>query len=801
MLDDEAAPPEVGPSSSQEVVSSTSEVSPSTSDGGALNKEKEKEKEVKKHRKRLEKKVSSKSSTMPGESTPVKNRSGKKKKATLKKKSTDTIAAVGPSEEAEPSSAETTTTTTTVVQPTSPSFGEVSLMLSPRRDDLSSMPNHSWETFSIPTQLQLFEQAKGMRRMLKTSQQTPAEETAPLIHSEVLRGEALQSLWVTIHRVSVAYQRSTQNLRASYEQISKIWDKYAHSLEDAAASNSQFDTFSHPGLPPLARSISEFCQHAPVIQPRFAPITPFAAAELEDPTIGRQTCDVIHSMLRHDPAAQVSALLRLLAHKNDLVADTLTRWLAEDHREATASLVEHLRYVARLDEALAKYQRSRLRLSTLTPRRKESIPIARLPTAALKTTAAAAEEQEEAPHDGTPKIKIGSFIRKRPQPRGEQGGAAIRLGFSEKAEKKPAFKELIEKEKDYLFSLISIVRMFLVPLRQRIQSSKGMDGVSLLDTEVIFGNVEQIYRMHELALRSLEACVRDWKSSSPGSVFWGFVRGLEIYRTYISNLFYSDDRLVLCLSHSKALRDFIKQQESTIIDLESPTLQAFLQSPVKHLEYLHSTSKKMAKLVGPRDMDFSFFSRSRKFIKQLLLEIESQKQKPMEFIELIELRERLIGWPGSSILQPGRQFVRAYDFVTANDDKQQFHFIVCSDLLLVTHKKGKKTDKLIYDFSATPPEVTLNSIPDSVSRRHCFSLTVPSLSGIKLFLANSQQEKERFFGDVLKASGVTCIFGKPLSELDKENGVPILLLHIASYLRTNLKQQGIFRENGNANQI
>ena len=221
----------------------------------------------------------------------------------------------------------------------------------------------------------------------------------------------------------------------------------------------------------------------------------------------------------------------------------------------------------------------------------------------------------------------------------------------------------------------------------------------------------------------------------------------------------------------------------------------------KHLEYLHGFSKRMAKLVGARDVDFGFFSRSRKFLKQLLTEIEAQKQKPLEVIELIELRDRIVGWPGNnSIVQPGRQFMHTYEF-TSCDDKQPFSFILCSDLLLVAHKKGKKTDKLIYDFSAAPQEITLSSLPDSINRRHSFSLSLPTITGVKLYTAASQQEKEAFFAQVLLAAGVTCIFGKPLSELDKEDGIPVVFKVMEKFLSEHIKMQGIFRENGNANQI
>lgn len=396
---------------------------------------------------------------------------------------------------------------------------------------------------------------------------------------------------------------------------------------------------------------------------------------------------------------------------------------------------------------------------------------------------------------------VSSFIRKKPSL--SRNASVIRLGSVERTEKRPLFQELVDKEKVYIFGLLSLVRVFLIPLRQRLSSPKGIEGVTMDDADVIFGNVEQIYRMHELNLRSLERCLRNWKTSPAGSVFFGAVRGLDVYRAYIYNQFFAFDRLALCTSQSRVFREFVKTQEASIVEGEH-SLATYLQTPIEHLRYLLSFAQRMTKVVGDRDGDYEYFKRSRKAIKMQLAEIAVQKQKPLDVMELMDIRDRLVGWSGPPILSPGRKFHRSYDlFLLGSDDRHVPHtVIVCSDLVLVVHKKGKR--KLVHDCSDVPTAITLASMPDTVTRRHCFTMMSSSM-GMRTFLARKQEEKEQLFSDVLYAAGITCVFGKPLSELTRHfvDGVPRVVRVLCDWLRKEgrLKTVGVFRENGNQNHI
>lgn len=488
-----------------------------------------------------------------------------------------------------------------------------------------------------------------------------------------------------------------------------------------------------------------------------------------------------------------------LKERNNLLSKGLENWASSHLRASLDAARQFEPQVNKLTDEGSKFAQSR----TKAPTNRRVIPIVKLQLSSLNfspsSTPTNSDESESLP-------RVGSFIRRKPSLNRDQ--SAIRLGFVERSEKKPAFQELVQREKDYIYQLITLVRIFLQPLRARINSAKGLEGLTLADTEVIFGNIEQLYRTHELSLRSLERCVRDWKSSAPGSVFYGMCRGLEVYRTYLSNLFFSEDRLTICTAQNRSLREFIKQQENSIpaTAAEAVSLQNSLHAPIAHLRYLHSFSQRMTKLVGQRDTDFQYFRRSKKIIKGILLEVQAQKQKPLEVIELLELRDRLVGWTGAPILTPGRKFHRMYEFAAVTDEKvspKQLLYL-CSDILIVTHKKGKKTEKLMFDYAGAPKDLTLASLPDSVSQRHCFAITFPSV-GIKSFVAKSQDEKEQFFSDILYTSGISRVFGKPLDSFTQQEieGVPNVVHVICTFLRKDgaLRTVGIFRENGNQNQI
>lgn len=97
-------------------------------------------------------------------------------------------------------------------------------------------------------------------------------------------------------------------------------------------------------------------------------------------------------------------------------------------------------------------------------------------------------------------------------------------------------KELVNTEKSYVKNLSTVVKVFIIPLREGIQKNEQIVDTRLINT--IFNDIEAVLGAHDILLTMMDRRLKKWTPHQKvGDVFLkDYMNNFQsVYSTYINN--------------------------------------------------------------------------------------------------------------------------------------------------------------------------------------------------------------------------------------------------------------------------
>lgn len=382
------------------------------------------------------------------------------------------------------------------------------------------------------------------------------------------------------------------------------------------------------------------------------------------------------------------------------------------------------------------------------------------------------------------------------------------------------FRDLLQLERNYINSLKRIADVYLSPLRKAItsKSSSSLSTLSNLlahggtdvliskeDMSSIFGNVEDILRVHMKVCQHFEGLYAKWPFiNNVGETFLKFAPQLTAYGPYVSNSKNSLDTLFRVQQQQPKFKQWL---EDTAIQT-GEDLMGLLVKPLNYINQYQLLLKLWTKKLPPMHRDMANLRNAYVAIKRTNKFIQENYQESTNKAKILDIQRRL----GNSIElnQPKRAFLGEGEITTLEKalmitSEKVRHYFLFKDLIIFCQEDSSKNFKLLNTFIFK--ETTLTD--DTQGNQFILTLTVTGNPNSALKLSFKTREEKVKFGakvkELIDNTKVSRVFAVPLPKLlereKSHDGIPFVVKSTVEHVKKHKETEGIFRLSGSTAEV
>ncbi|KAI8393644.1 Dbl homology domain-containing protein [Radiomyces spectabilis] len=284
-------------------------------------------------------------------------------------------------------------------------------------------------------------------------------------------------------------------------------------------------------------------------------------------------------------------------------------------------------------------------------------------------------------------------------------------------------QQLYASEQAYLQSLSLIMHIFFQPLRkgQKSSSFKFLSMKKTICTEKemrwLFGNLEEIYQVHQHILQSLEERLKIWGPTQIISdVLLTWFSYLKCYHVYLDNY----DVAVTTYERLTRYEPFKKFIDSAHKDatLKGATLLSLLQIPAGCVSRYAQLMSKLADATTPMHPDYAGLRKCKKRILSLAEQIKIKVDDCDNVDQVLMIHQALVGAPFGVRAQ--RRLILQGQLSDPKANGEDRTYLLFSDLLVVVRPKQEmKRMTLQYKGQIHLERAKIRALPLSESNGGC----------------------------------------------------------------------------------
>lgn len=273
-----------------------------------------------------------------------------------------------------------------------------------------------------------------------------------------------------------------------------------------------------------------------------------------------------------------------------------------------------------------------------------------------------------------------------------------------------AFSSLIKKESAYVFDLATVISQYVMPLQVTTDKQlKQMEG----DFKIIFSNIEQILRVHELNLSSLRKLSEtNWPTlQGLGDLFIEISQYWHVYGIYVHNFKVSRDLLFECITKCEKFNLFLDERTIKL----STDLNMLLSKPLNYISGYELILKKFLEETEEGSAEHTSILQAVILTGETSTFISSALEKAANLAHIEKVKRNVLDLPAAICLEISAaqsQFITQInvDFSIPNGKKTSsgvlylFHKII---ILAVSTHRGLNY-KHSYDLSSLTAQINEN---------------------------------------------------------------------------------------------
>ncbi|CAB4404038.1 unnamed protein product [Rhizophagus irregularis] len=267
-----------------------------------------------------------------------------------------------------------------------------------------------------------------------------------------------------------------------------------------------------------------------------------------------------------------------------------------------------------------------------------------------------------------------------------------------------AVNEILTTELTYVDGLRKLVRIYLLPMRQRSANkilSKPIATIEEIST--IFGNVEQLLKLHEQLLKSLEERKLNWSPTRHISdIFLKNAPYLKMYAIYFKSFPQAIATMERLSKESKDFKKFLQQCQQNP-ELGGLPFNSFLSLPIQRIPRYKLLLEALLKYTEESDPDYNNLKKCVNQISAIADEVNEKIRDAENQQKVLEIQGQVTGLP-NNIVHPARRFIykgnlykvsptKVNSYASLQDVRVHFLFndllIFCLDFQGIYHYKGE----------------------------------------------------------------------------------------------------------------
>ncbi|CAG8437673.1 9044_t:CDS:2 [Rhizophagus irregularis] len=267
-----------------------------------------------------------------------------------------------------------------------------------------------------------------------------------------------------------------------------------------------------------------------------------------------------------------------------------------------------------------------------------------------------------------------------------------------------AVNEILTTELTYVDGLRKLVRIYLLPMRQRSANkilSKPIATIEEIST--IFGNVEQLLKLHEQLLKSLEERKINWSPTRHISdIFLKNAPYLKMYAIYFKSFPQAIATMERLSKESKEFKKFLQQCQQNP-ELGGLPFNSFLSLPIQRIPRYKLLLEALLKYTEESDPDYNNLKKCVNQISAIADEVNEKIRDAENQQKVLEIQGQVTGLP-NNIVHPARRFIykgnlykvsptKVNSYASLQDVRVHFLFndllIFCLDFQGIYHYKGE----------------------------------------------------------------------------------------------------------------
>ncbi|XP_067889715.1 uncharacterized protein [Heterodontus francisci] len=328
-------------------------------------------------------------------------------------------------------------------------------------------------------------------------------------------------------------------------------------------------------------------------------------------------------------------------------------------------------------------------------------------------------------------------------------------------------KEIMNTERVYIKHLKDICEGYIRQCRKHT----GMFAEAQLN--IIFGNIEEIYKFQRKFLKDLEKLFNKDEPhlSAIGSCFLQHQEGFGIYSEYCNNHPSACVELAKLMKQSKYRHFFeacrLLQQ---MIDI---AIDGFLLTPVQKICKYPLQLAELRKYTTPDHSDYKNISAAYEAMKNVAHLINERKRRLESIDKIAQWQVSIVNWEGQDVLTRSSELIHSGELtkISCQGKSQQRTFFLFDHQLFFCKKDLLRRDMLYYKGHIDMDAIKVLDIEDgkdkdfNITVKNAFKLRSKATEEVYLFCAKKPEDKQRW----LQA----CIDERKRVEEDKEMGFEI----------------------------
>jgi hypothetical protein len=330
----------------------------------------------------------------------------------------------------------------------------------------------------------------------------------------------------------------------------------------------------------------------------------------------------------------------------------------------------------------------------------------------------------------------------------------IELSEAEKKKlnkQKIIIQEIITTEKSYVDGLNVLIKQYIQPMRNFIESNIGNERL-LAEWNSMFSSVNVISHVNELLLHDLEKVKQSKKSwcEYVGQLFQEMSPMFKTYTNYINNYNRIVNRVTDILRAYSSLNHFLRHLEDEMSAGNKNTFMQYLITPAQRLTRYNLLLAELLKHTDQYSKEYNLISKALEQTKHVAEYVNSSIHDFENRQIMIHIRERYSGLEAglkSDLIQPHRKFVLEAKLKWSREygtkRLKTVRLILFNDMLLIC-RKGKY--KKHYSFTDEPiPWVDrcVQNHVENLCEKCKYMFHFVTTGHVITFLANTEEEKDK----------------------------------------------------------